>query len=172
MKLLQPKYLGSFLFVVFIGMWFKQVYQWLTLPLLGSFFLLMIAILESKQDRIMKGTSLILFGILFGIFLPEALIPSKEFSEKLPSDMVGNIEIFKNLAVFSCSGAGGSIIAGHAERFLSDIEKPQPQKGSTVDHSNEIQALHTEVVRLKRYFLYFSGVIVFLLLALLTVSVI
>ncbi|WOZ67725.1 hypothetical protein [Vibrio parahaemolyticus] len=32
----------------------------------------------------MKGTSLILFGILFGIFLPEALIPNQEFAKSLP----------------------------------------------------------------------------------------
>ncbi|WP_334596762.1 hypothetical protein [Vibrio mimicus] len=172
MKFLRPKYLGSLLFIVFIGMWLTKVYQWLTLPLLGSFFLLMIAILESKQERIMKGTSLILFGILFGIFLPEALIPNQEIAKNLPPDMVGNMEIFKNLAVFSCSGAGGSIIAGHAERFLADIEKSEPQKISTVDHSNEIQALHREVMKLKRYFLYFSGVVVFLLTSLLLVNVI
>ncbi|MEZ9301501.1 hypothetical protein AB4168_23900 [Vibrio splendidus] len=120
----------------------------------------------------MKGTSLILFGILFGIFLPEALIPNQEIAKNLPPDMVGNMEIFKNLAVFSCSGAGGSIIAGHAERFLSDIEKSEPQKISTVDHSNEIQALHREVMKLKRYFLYFSGVVVVLLTSLLLVNVI
>ncbi|WP_140132587.1 hypothetical protein [Vibrio parahaemolyticus] len=172
MKFLRPKYLGSLLFLVFIGMWLAKVYQWLTLPLLGSFFLLMIAILESKQERIMKGTSLILFGILFGIFLPEALIPNQEFAKSLPPDMVGKMEIFKNLAVFSCSGAGGSIIAGHAERFLADIEKSAPQQISGVDHSNEIQALHREVMKLKRYFVYFSGVVVFLLMSLLLINVI
>ena len=153
-------------------MWLFKAYQWLTLPLLGSFFLMMIAILESKQERVMKGTSLILFGIFFGIFLPEALIPSKDFAKSLPPDMVGNMEIFKNLAVFSCSGAGGSIIAGHAERFLANVEKVEYQKVSAVDHSGDIRALHIEIMKLKRYFLYFSGVVVFLLISLLFAIVI
>lgn len=172
MKFLRPKYLGSFLFIVFIGMWLTKVYQWLTVPLLGSFILLMIAILESKHERFVKGTSLILFGIFFGIFLPETLIPNPDIAKQLPPDMVGNIEIFKNLAVFSCSGAGGSIIAGHAERFLADVEKSEPQKISTIDHSSQIQALHIEIMKLRRYFFYFSGVVVFLLTSLLVVNVI
>lgn len=166
MKILQPKYTGGGLFVVFIGMWVMKLYQWLTIPLLASFFLLMIAILESKQERIMKGTTLILFGILFGIFLPPLLIPNEEFASSLPPDMVSNMEIFKNFAILSCSGAGGSIIAGHAERYLSDIEKSESNEVETLDHKLEIKALHNEIINLKRYFMYSSGVVIVLLLAL------
>lgn len=114
----------------------------------------------------MKGTTLILFGILFGIFLPPLLIPNEEFASSLPPDMVSNMEIFKNFAILSCSGAGGSIIAGHAERYLSDIEKSESNEVETLDHKLEIKALHNEIINLKRYFMYSSGVVIVLLLAL------
>ena len=152
-------------------MWFMGVYQWLTLPLLASFILLMIAILESKQERIMKGISLILFGIGMGIFLPELLIPSAKVAEKLPPDLVGNIQVFKNLAIFSCSGAGGSIIAGHAERFLSDVEKVNLNKSDVAAYNNEIKVLRYELEQIKRYFIYFSSVMLILLISIIMIVI-
>lgn len=173
MRFSTSTYIGISLFVVFIIMWFMSIYEWLSLPLIASFFLLMLAILESKQDRVMKGISLILFGIFFGIFLPESLISGKGASEALPPDLIDKIEIFKNLAIFSCSGAGGSIIAGHAERYLSDVEKAHStlEEVATVDHSQQIKAVRNELMKLRRYFVYFSGILVMLLLALVVLIV-
>lgn len=169
MKILQPNFTGSIMFVVFVAMWVFGIYQWLILPLMGAFFLLMIAILESKQDRIMKGTSLILFGIGFGIFLPEALVPTPEFAKGFPKDLIENLEIFRNLVVFSCSGAGGSIIAGHAERFLSDFDlvEPQAQDKTQFDYPQDIRAIHGELAKVKRYFVYFTGALTVMLMLIL-----
>lgn len=131
-------------------------YQWISLPIFGSYFSLMIVILESKQERIMKGMMLILFGMFFGIYLPEAIIPSKEVASAMPKDLVENIEILKNLVIFSCSGAGGSIIAGHAERFLSPVEVTSPAEIKVVDNTAALNAMMKQMVQIKQYIMYFA----------------
>lgn len=94
----------------------------------------MIAILEWKVERIIKGVSLISYGILLGIFVPKAIIYSEELAKTLPMNVIDNLELFKNLVIFSCSGSGGSIIANHAERFLSEKDISQQQDIRVVNY--------------------------------------
>ncbi|CAH6992729.1 hypothetical protein VCHA40P242_10147 [Vibrio chagasii] len=119
----------------------------------------------------MKGVMLILFGMFFGIYLPEAIIPSEAAAAKLPRDLVENMEIIKNLVIFSCSGAGGSIIAGHAERFLPQVEVIPTTESKVVDNTAALKAMESQIAEIKRYFMYFAAVVFTLLCALIALVI-
>ncbi|WP_152614525.1 hypothetical protein [Pseudoalteromonas luteoviolacea] len=67
----------------------------------------------------------------------------------IPESFSQNFEIYKNLVVFACSGAGGSIIASHAEQLYQADEK-QEVKETVVDKTQKIEQLITSVEELRK----------------------
>lgn len=100
-------------------------------------------LLEYKLDRVLKGLFIIIHGIVWGIVIP------KLFDQYIPVSFDQNIEIFKNLAVFACSGAGGSIIASHVEQHEKESEK-KAVKEIVIDKTQKIERLITSVESLKK----------------------
>lgn len=144
---------GVSLAILATYLWHIQQYQWFFIFFVASFFSLFLALLESKQERIPKGMALIILGIFTGILIPEALIPDEQLKGILLHDFTEKMKIFKSLAVFVCSGAGGSIIANHAENFLSPTEAEAAKKNSLqlIDPSDKLQRIYNEVNQLKCY---------------------
>ena len=108
-----------------------------------GFFFPFLLLLESKTDRVLKGLYVILYGIFWGIVIP------KVFEQQIPESFEQNMEIFKNLAVFACSGAGGSIIASHSEQQYKNKEK-QIIEEIVVDKTQKIETLIISVENLKK----------------------
>jgi hypothetical protein len=111
--------------------------------LLIGFFLPFFILLEYDMDRMMKGLCVILYGIFWGIMMPEIL------EKYVPTQLMPNWEVFKNLAIFACSGAGGSIIASHVEQGYKKGEE-QLNSEIVVDKTRQIEALIHSVESLKR----------------------
>lgn len=95
------------------------------------------------MGRIMKGLSVIMYGIFWGIMMPRI------FEKHVPVQLMQNWEIFKNLVVFACAGAGGSIIASHVEQGYKKNEA-QLNSEVVVDKTRQIEALIRSVESLKR----------------------
>jgi hypothetical protein len=96
--------------------------------------------LETKLERVMKGIFIIIYGIMWGIFYPK-------FLASLDSDVVqfqDYLLIFTNLVIFSCSGAGGSLIANHADKSCSDAQS-KPREMVVFDKTAQIKLLNTKV---------------------------
>jgi hypothetical protein len=108
-----------------------------------GFFFPFLILLEYKTERVLKGLFVILYGIFWGIVIPEI------FEQYIPESFEQNMEIFKNLAVFACSGAGGSIIASHSEEQYKKEEKPIA-KEIVVDKTQKIETLISSVEDLKK----------------------
>ncbi|AZF62633.1 hypothetical protein [Pseudomonas sp. LBUM920] len=91
--------------------------------LIIGIFLTLVMILDLKQDRVMKGLFIILFGVLFQqlylkliyIFIP---------INTIPDNYKDYLDIYSQVLLFACSGAGGSIIAVHADKSSLDYESP------------------------------------------------
>lgn len=164
-------YLGLLFSILLLLSWFHKNYNFIFIILIITFTCFMIAILEWKVERVIKGVSLISYGILFGIFVPKAIIPSEEFAKTLPMSVIDNLEIFKNLAIFSCSGAGGSIIANHAERFLSEKDTSPQQESRAVNYDKQFRALQHELTKTRTYLIYFSSAILILFLIILAMII-
>ena len=123
-----------------------------------GFFFPFLILLEYKTERVLKGLLVILYGIFWGIVIPGV------FEQYTPESFEQNMEIFKNLAVFACSGAGGSIIASHSEQQYKQDEK-QVVEEIVVDKTQKIETLISCVVNLKKITIRIHlayGVIIFI----------
>lgn len=83
----------------------------LTFCLISGFFW----IIENKKGRLVKGFDLICFGVMMGVAFPYIL--EKISKGGLSADLESFLEIYKNIAVLTCAGAGGGILANHAEHI-------------------------------------------------------
>lgn len=112
--------------------------------LLAGLFIGFLSILESTRlDRRMKGITLIFVGIFFSIGIPDLF--NRSFADIMTDDFKNNMEIFKNLAILACAGAGGGILANHAENIPAIDVLP----GEKDEHSalllKHVRRLNTEV---------------------------
>ena len=123
-----------------------------------------IFILDYKAERFMKGMGLILFGIIVGIILPEALFSELLSKQKLAEsdsfDITKKLDIFSNLMVFACSGAGGSILANHADKSSTDREEVLIQE-TVIDKTKNIEFLSKQVLQLNKRVGYLFTLVIF-----------
>ena len=136
------------------------IYNWtfFTFPAyIFGFLIPFLALLESQINRVSKGFGIILYGICWGIIIPNI------FSEFIPVPLSDNFEILENLIVFSCSGAGASVIAHHAEESynLNRIEKA---KEIIVDNTEQIKNLISTVENLRKSIIVLQFICFFLLI--------
>lgn len=134
---------GIFALLVFPA---SLIFQWnifIFPSLLIRFFFPFFILLEYEMDRMMKGLSVILYGIFWGIMMPKIL------EKYVPAQFMINWEVFKNLAIFACSGAGGSIIASHVEQGYKNDESKLNSE-IVVDKTQKIESMIQSVESLKR----------------------
>lgn len=119
-----------FMFVIspLIG-FFEHQRLALNLAMLGT-FVCFIILLEMRQDRVLKGVFLIGFGVLYQLIYPKYLFAFVDKTHT-PQDALEHFEVIGQVMLLACSGAGGSIIALHADKSSSDNE-------STLDHTPKI----------------------------------
>ena len=84
-------------------------------------FLALIMVLDLKQDRVMKGLFIIMFGVLFKTIYLKLIYIFVPLNT-IPENYKDYIKIYSEVLLFACSGAGGSIIAVHADKSSLDNE--------------------------------------------------
>lgn len=127
------------------GITFSLIYKLdglLYISFLLGFLFTFIVMLERVQDRINKGTSVILLGVFWGIGVPLII------EDFLYESVREYIEIAKNFIIFSCSGAGGGILAAHAEQSNKVAEQKKLQQ-VVVDKTEKIESLISSFDQLK-----------------------
>lgn len=76
----------------------------------------LLALLNIRLDRVEKGIIIIAYGVLFqAIYVPMVFYPSVEL-KSLGLQLQRNLEMFTQVILFACAGAGGSVIAVHADK--------------------------------------------------------
>ncbi|MGB7644402.1 MAG: hypothetical protein WBM22_03005 [Pseudomonas fluorescens] len=126
------------------------------ITLIVGVFLTLIMILDIRQDRVIKGLLIILFGVFFQtlylkfifIFTPKKIIPA---------DYISYLDIYSQVLVFACSGAGGSLIAAHADRTSLDNEKSD-KKNEVADTKLDLRKLTKTVDKLNKKFNLIIGI--------------
>ncbi|EOV6159796.1 hypothetical protein ACN93G_004631 [Enterobacter ludwigii] len=113
--------------------------------LLGGLFLAFISLLESKRlSRVEKGVSLIFFGVFMGLGIPELF--QKNYKDLITPDFKENLSIFTQIAYYVCAGAGGGVLANHAENIKTVDVTPNIHNGSVDTALNYIKALQVEAI--------------------------
>ncbi|MFH2813074.1 hypothetical protein ABK803_07245 [Enterobacter ludwigii] len=113
--------------------------------LLGGLFLAFISLLESKRlSRVEKGVSLIFFGVLMGLGIPELF--QKNYKDLITPNFKENLSIFTQIAYYVCAGAGGGVLANHAENIKTVDVTPNIHNGSVDTALNHIKALQVEAI--------------------------
>jgi hypothetical protein len=129
----------------------------LDLAMLGT-FVCFIILLEMRQDRVLKGVFLIGFGVLYQLIYPKYLFAFVDKTHT-PQDALEHFEVIGQVILLACSGAGGSIIALHADKSSSDNEStlaPTPTTSinlekALLDNTTRIeQATKTTIQLMKR----------------------
>lgn len=146
--------------VLFIGVAFAGAYDFLGLATYlacaGS-FATFIVLLDVKLDRVMKGFALIAFGVIYQLIYPRFFYI---FVDKLllSSDLKDHFEVYGQVILLACAGAGGSLIAVYADKTSADFEppasSPTPPKTvvqqTVIDNTRHIEKLTQETKNLTR----------------------
>lgn len=125
-----------------------NLYRTATYLALASSFAVFLVLLEIKQDRVLKGFLLIGIGVLYQLLYPKFFYI---FVDKAltPTDVVTHFEIFGQVILLACAGAGGSIIAAHADKTSSDYEESKIEK-TVIDNTRHIETLINNTNRLNQ----------------------
>lgn len=88
---------------------------------IASSFAMFIVLLDIRQDRVLKGFSLIAAGVIYQLVYPRFFYVFVD-KASMPSDLIDHFEIYGQVILLACAGAGGSIIAVYADKTSSDYE--------------------------------------------------
>lgn len=105
-----------------------------------------ILILESPDERFIKGMTVIMYGLLVQ-FLYQILF-SKAVSASYWAE---NLNMAVQAIMLAASGAGGSLIAAYGDRNSTDAEV-HAAKHLTIDHSQQMELLIHKLDRMERRF--------------------
>ena len=110
---------------------------------------ILIMLLEVRQDRFVKGLMLIglavFFPAVYPLYLNAILLP-----DKIPGVFKVQLDIFSQIMVLACSGAGGGLIANHGETNTTEYQEREISGPATVDNTKNIELLITHTHVLKR----------------------
>lgn len=106
---------------------------------IASAFATFIVFLEVRLERVPKGILLILSGVFLQAIYPKFLLYFIDM-DTAPDDAINHLEIFGQVILLACSGAGGSIIAVHADRSSKDIND-KPAHPAIIDNTKHIEKL-------------------------------
>lgn len=113
-----------------------------------GYIILFLFIIEHKQERVMKGISIILFGVFFGVYYVD-FFTAMVGKDSINTGLGQNLNILSNLAIFSCAGAGGSVIAAHADKTSTDRDEPVISE-TVIDRTQDIRVLTEHVLKLHK----------------------
>lgn|GEM_PF-1052633 len=125
-----------------------NLYRTATYLALASSFSAFIVLLEIKQDRVLKGFLLIGIGVLYQLLYPKFFYIFVD-QALAPVDAVTHFEIFGQVILLACAGAGGSIIAVHADKTSSDYEENKIEN-NVIDNTRHIETLIKNTKKLNR----------------------
>ncbi|EKS7428441.1 TPA: hypothetical protein ACHTOV_004742 [Enterobacter cancerogenus] len=132
-----------------------------------------LSILESTRlDRRMKGISLIFVGIFLSIGIPDLF--NHSYADIMTDDFRNSMEIFKNLAILACAGAGGGILANHAENIPAVDVLPSDKDEHSALVLKHILGLKTDVTKQRNRLneiRFLLGLITFMLAGVLVVLI-
>ena len=103
-------------------------------------FVLFIFLLELKASRFPKGMLLIAYGVLFQVFFTIYYFQSIDRNNPYIEDLKIQLDLYMQVLLFACAGAGGSIIANYADTSSSDYEKKHPNS-NFIDNTKHINQL-------------------------------
>ena len=110
---------------------------------------ILIMMLEVRQDRFVKGLMLIglavFFPAIYPLYLKAILLPSK-----IPETFNQQLELFSQIMVLACSGAGGSLIANHGETNTTEYQKQKATDPKIIDNTRNMDQLITHTKELSR----------------------
>lgn len=137
---------------------YKHADEAFIFTIVGYFFLFFFAI-EYKHERMFKGIIIICFGMFFGIYYVDIFVGMLG-KDSISPGLAQNLNILSNLAIFSCAGAGGSIIANHADKSSTDREKPI-SSNNIIYSTQEIKLLRNQLYKLNKKinFILFFGMV-------------
>jgi hypothetical protein len=111
-----------------------------TYLMVGIGFLGVIPLLDIKLDRVEKGMMIIAFGVVYtSIYPPLVFYPGVEFSTLAP-DLQRNLTVFTQVILYACAGAGGSVIAVHADKSSKDNDQ-QVVSATVIDNTKGLSDL-------------------------------
>ncbi|KJH73922.1 hypothetical protein UB23_27120 [Pseudomonas sp. ES3-33] len=142
--------------IMFIGVPFAGVYDHpvlATYAALSSSFVSFIIFLDLKLDIVLQRAFLIGFGVLYQLIYPKFFYI---FVDEclMPADAIDHFNIFGQVILLACSGAGGSIIAVHADKTSSDNQEVPSEKTLVIDNTKHIDQLINSSNKLNEKFNY------------------
>lgn len=99
-----------------------------------------ITLLEIEQERFIKGMWLIGLAVLYPIFYPQYLDIILH-PMPVPEDIGKQIELLNQVILLACSGAGGSIIANHADTNTREYRAQSNLHPQSIDNAQKIEEL-------------------------------
>lgn len=102
-------------------------------------FINFLMLLEIRHERVLKGIYLVAAGVLFQLFYMRFFLLFVDAST-IPKDISEQFEVFGQVMLLACSGAGGSIIAAHADRSSKDYVVGETNT-AIIDNTKQIQDL-------------------------------
>lgn len=94
----------------------------LYIGIMGAFIIFM-TIINSSQPRFIKGMGLIAFGVTFQFFYTELFKLSLNISGFATEDPISLLNVYTDVLLFACAGAGGSIVALYADKNSNDNDE-------------------------------------------------
>lgn len=117
-------FVTTVLFTLFVGVAFAGIYnqpRTATYLALASSFAAFVVLLDIRQDRVLKGFLLIAAGVLYQLVYPRFFYIFVDKPIMTP-DLIDHFEIYGQVILLACAGAGGSIIAVYADKTSTDYE--------------------------------------------------
>lgn len=105
-----------------------------------SGFTIFMILVEYRQVRFSKGMCLIAYGVLFQTIFPKIYLSIIDHNNPDFEYLSIQLELYTQGLLLACAGAGGSIIANHADKSSIDREE-KPASNSTIDNTKNIDNL-------------------------------
>lgn len=103
-------------------------------------FIIFILILEYQSQRFIKGMSLIAFGVLFQVLYTKYYFLFIDADNPQLEDLKTQLNLYMQVLLLACAGAGGSIVAVYADKNSSDYEHTSPNQ-TLIDNTQHIEKL-------------------------------
>lgn len=94
----------------------------LYIGIMGALIIFM-TVINSSQPRLIKGMSLIAFGVTFQFIYTELFKISLNTSSFATEDPMSLLKVYTDVILYACAGAGGSIVALYADKNSSDNDE-------------------------------------------------
>ncbi|MBK5408836.1 hypothetical protein JFU58_09820 [Pseudomonas sp. TH34] len=133
----------GFAVVGLIGAPFSQREVYGSTGMILASLMLLVGVVGCSQDRFIKGVILIGLAVFFQLLYLPRYFPLLEGKELWQSVENQKVEMFKLMITIACGGAGGSLIAAHAE--VSSNDHPKPAESNTqqtrIDYTSQLDAI-------------------------------